>query len=462
VTLLSKVKIGLEIHMQLNTKSKLFCACKTKSKSPNTATCEVCLGMPGSKPVLNKKALDFAVMLSLALNCNVSKESRFDRKTYFYPDLPKNYQITQYHSPISENGKVLVQDKIIRIRRVQLEEDPGSITYPHHIDISKYSLIDYNRSGMPLCEIVTDPDFSSSKEIKLFLKQIISIAKHLKIYTSDKSFRVDTNVSIGRNSRVEIKNVGSIKDVVSAIESEVFRQRQEIENGQKIKQETRRFSGSSTVRMREKETEEDYGYIVDPDLPTLFINATQLRKIQKSMPELPDQRMQRMMKQYKLNKSQALAIVSEKELADFYERVAKDTDPQIAASWISTQLLKVLNYNNLNFSETHLEAQHFAPFLNLITAGKIGDRAADLLLRALVLKPQNPSKLAAKLKLLTLTDSELVTLIKSVLNKYKKQTNQYKLGDSKILAFLMGRVINASKGRADAKKVRQEIVKYLA
>ena len=462
MTLLSKVKIGLEIHMPLNTKSKLFCPCKTKSKSPNTATCEVCLGMPGSKPVLNKKALEFAVMLSLALSCKVSKESRFDRKTYFYPDLPKNYQITQYNSPISENGQVLVQGKIIRIRRVQLEEDPGSITYPYHIDISKYSLIDYNRSGVPLCEIVTDPDFSSSKEVKQFLKQIISIAKHLKIYTSDKSFRVDTNVSIGRNPRVEIKNIGSIKDVVSAIECEVFRQQQEIENGQKIKQETRRFSGSSTMLMREKETEEDYGYIIDPDLPTLFINTIQIRKIQKSMPELPDQRMQRMMKQYKLNKSQAQAIVSEKELADFYERVAKDIDSKLAASWISTQLLKVLNYNNLSFSETHLEAQHFTPVLNMIQKGKISDRAAELLLRALVLKPQNSNKLAVKLKLLTLTDQELSKLTKSVLMKHEKQTNQYKLGDSKILAFLIGRVIKSSKGRADAKKVRQEIVKYLA
>jgi aspartyl-tRNA(Asn)/glutamyl-tRNA(Gln) amidotransferase subunit B len=459
---LSKVKIGLEIHAQLNTNSKLFCGCKTKSATPNTATCEVCLGMPGSKPVLNKKALDFAVMLSLALNCKVAKASRFDRKTYFYPDLPKNYQITQYHSPIAEDGHVFVQSKKIKIRRIQLEEDPGSITYPQHIDISNYALVDYNRSGYPLCEIVTDPDFSSSKEVKQFLKLIVSIVKHLKVYTSDRSFRVDTNVSIGRNPRVEIKNVGSIKDVVSAIEYEVFRQKQEIENGQRIKQETRRFNGSATVSMRGKETEEEYGYIIDPDLPVIVISDAQLKKIVKAMPELPSQRMQRMMQQYKINKHQAIAIVSEKELADFYEKVAKDTDAQLAASWISTQLLKVLNYNNLFFSETDLDVQHFVPFLNLIRKSKISDRAADLLLRELVLKPQHPGTLADKLKLLTLTDAKLLELTVSVLKKHKKQTEQYKRGDSKIIAFLIGQVIKESKGRADAKKVKQEIVKYLA
>jgi aspartyl-tRNA(Asn)/glutamyl-tRNA(Gln) amidotransferase subunit B len=454
-------KIGLEIHIQLNTKSKLFCTCSTNLARPNSHVCEICLGMPGSKPVLNKKAVEFSVMLAFALNCKVPKISRFDRKTYFYPDLPKNYQITQYNFPIAQKGYLQILNNKIKIRRIQIEEDPGSITYPQHIDVSKYSLIDYNRSGFPLCEVVTEPDFSSSKEVKKFLKMFISIIKHLGIYSSNNSFRVDTNVSIGRNPRVEIKNIGSIKDVVSAIDHEIYRQKFVLESGKKITQQTRRFTGLTTEAMREKETEEEYGYIIDPDLPPIVLTALQINQIKKKLPELPYQRAKRMFNQYKINKHQALAIVSEKELADFYEKVVKHIEPKFTAGWVSTQLLKVLNYNNLSFSETKLGSQHFVMFLNLIKLGKISDRAADLLLRELVLKPQNPKKLAEELNLLNLTDNELSKLTKSVLKKYSKQANQYKRGESKILSFLIGQVVKESKGRADAKKSKQEIIKYL-
>jgi aspartyl-tRNA(Asn)/glutamyl-tRNA(Gln) amidotransferase subunit B len=452
-------KIGLEIHVQLNTKSKLFCTCSTSLTRPNSHVCDVCLGMPGSKPVLNKKAVDFSVMLALALNCNVPKISRFDRKTYFYPDLPKNYQITQYNFPIAQKGYLQILNNKIRIRRIQIEEDPGAITYPHHIDVSKYSLIDYNRSGFPLCEVVTEPDFSSSKEVKKFLKMFISMIKHLGIYSSNNSFRVDTNVSIGRNPRVEIKNIGSIKDVVSAIECEIYRQKFVLESGKKITQQTRRFTGSTTEAMREKETEEEYGYIIDPDLPPIVLTALQINQIKKKLPELPYQRAKRMFNQYKINKHQALAIVSEKELADFYENVVKHIEPKFAAGWISTQLLKVLNYNNICFSEIKLTSQHFISFLKLIQSKEISDRAADLLLRELVLKPQNPKKLAEKLNLLNLTEDELFKLIKTVLKKNKNSVDQYKKGKTKVLAFLIGQVIRESKGRADAKRVKELITK---
>jgi len=457
---LNGARIGLEIHVQLNTKRKLFCFCSTKATKPNTQVCEVCLGMPGAKPMLNNRALMFAIGLALALKSGINELSRFDRKTYFYPDLPKNYQITQYHYPLSRGGYIELNNKKIRITRIQLEEDPGAITYTQHIDVSKYSLIDYNRSGIPLCEVVTEPDFSSAKEVKQFLKKFVSIIKHLKIYSSAMSLRVDTNVSIGKNPRVEIKNIGSIKDVVSAIDHEIFRQTQLIQKKEKIKQETRRFTGSSTQLMREKETEEDYGYIIDPDLPPI-IPGRWLQDIFKSMPELPDQRVQRMMKQYNINKHQALAIVSEKELADFFEAVAKKVNPKLVASWTAGQLLKVLNYNNFFFSETKLKPPQFVSFLELVQEDEISDRAGDLLLRELVLNPQNPKQLARKLNFLKMTDKELLKLTKAVLKKHRQAIEQYKKGKQKPLMFLIGQVISESKGRADAKKVKKEIIKNL-
>jgi len=270
------------------------------------------------------------------------------------------------------------------------------------------------------------------------------------------SFRVDTNVSIGRNPRVEIKNIGSIKDVVAAIEYELFRQNQMIANRTRIRQQTRRFTGSSTKLMREKETEEDYGYIIDPDLPPVVMYYHHLDSIKEMMPELPHQRVQRMIRQYKINKHQALAIVSEKELADFFEAVAKRTDAKLAASWTAGQLLKVLNYNNLFFSETKLKPPHFTAFLQLIQAGEISDRAGDLLLRELVLKPQPPKQLAQKLNFLKMTDEEMLKLTKQVL-KNKPIVEQYKKGNQKVLMFLIGQVIKASNGRADAKKIKKMI-----
>jgi aspartyl-tRNA(Asn)/glutamyl-tRNA(Gln) amidotransferase subunit B len=455
---LSKAKIGLEIHIQLNTKRKLFCFCSTRSVRPNTQVCETCLGMPGAKPMLNYEAFWSTVKLAFALNCAIPNSTRFDRKVYFYPDLPKNYQITQYNYPIASKGYLQIPNKRIGITRLQLEEDPGAITYPPSLD---YSLIDYNRSGIPLCEVVTDPDFTSAKEVKQFLKLLISLVKHLGIYTSDKSFRVDTNVSIDGGQRVEIKNIGSIKDVASAIKCEIFRQNFIKSEGKQITQETRRFTGSSTEAMRTKETEEDYGYIIDPDLPPMIFIQRDLDVIKKQMPELPVQRAKRFFTQYKINKHQAYAIVSEKELADFYEKIAKYVDPKLTANWISTQLLKVLNYNNLFFSETKLEPQQFATFLRMLQSGEISDRAADLLLRELVLKPQNPKLLAKRLNLLSMTDEEVLKLTKSIILKQKPIVQQYKKGNQKILMFLIGQVIKESKGRADAKKVKDLILKHI-
>ncbi len=458
---LNEAKIGLEIHIQLNTKRKLFCYCSTKPAKPNAHTCEVCLGMPGSKPMLNKKALTSALMLSLALYSGVCEMTRFDRKTYFYPDLPKNYQITQYNYPLSRGGYIQINDKKIRITRIQLEEDPGAIIYPKHIDMSDYSLIDYNRSGIPLCEVVTEPDFTSSKEVKKFLKQLISIVKHLKIYNSDKSFRVDTNVSVGANPRVEIKNIGSIRDVASAIEYEIFRQKHAIADGEKIQQETRRWNGSATEVTREKETEEDYGYIVDSDLPAINPVQFGLHKIFESMPELPLKRVERMMTQYNINRHQALAIVSEKELADLYENVSKELDPKFVASWISVQLLKVLNYNNRLFSETKLNSKHFTELLKLIENKKISERAGELLLRKLVVKPKNPTKLAEDLNLINLSEHETFEIIKHILNKQRKLVEQYRQGKTKILSFLIGQIVKESNGRADAKLVKKMVLNLL-
>ena len=460
----NKLKIGLEVHVQLNTKSKLFCSCTTSADEPNGATCDVCLGMPGSKPVVNRKAVEFAVKLGLALNCKILRDCFFSRKTYFYPDMAKNYQITQYEKPVASDGHLFVGKKKIVIRRLQLEEDPAAIKYPEGIKFSEYILIDYNRAGVPLVEIVTDPDFSSPEEARQFLEILQSILEYIGVLdTRNGTIRVDANISVAPHPRVEIKNITGFREVEKALRFEIVRQDSHIKRGEVTKAiETRLYDPvtKSTELMRVKETEEEYGYIFDPDLVRLEFSKEFVNSLQKQLPELPQQKAARFTKAYKITEEEADSIVTELDLADVFEKIAK-LDAGLAARWISVYLKKVLNFNSLRFSDTKLAEEHLTSFLKIIKNEEISQRGGELLLRELVLKPQDPHKLAEKMNLLQLKDAELEKAVKKVVAANAQAVKEYKAGGEKALQFLVGQVIRETKGRADAKAVLELLKKII-
>ncbi|MCW1293017.1 MAG: Asp-tRNA(Asn)/Glu-tRNA(Gln) amidotransferase subunit GatB [Candidatus Parvarchaeota archaeon] len=382
-------KIGLEIHVALNTKTKLFCKDSTESNSPNTSVCPICLGYPGSKPQLNKKAIDLAIKAALMLNCKVRTKFWFDRKIYFYPDLAKNFQITQHEATIGYDGHFSIRNKEIRIREIHLEEDPAKIVYTGSIENSKYVLLDYNRSGVPLIEIVTEPDFSNSNEVALFLRKLIRYLEYLDLFNSSRegAIRCDVNVSIEGGERVEVKNVSGIENIKRAIDYEILRQTTLLNKGEKIKRETRHFDETLgiTIGLRSKETEEDYGYIYEPDIPIIKINEEKIEKLKNEVGELPDQRKERIVLQYKINNELATAIVSERDLADLFEYCCKEiNDYQFVAKWIGNYLKKSLNWNNIKFSQSKVTKEKFLEFLKDIKNKKINEREAKELIKTFV------------------------------------------------------------------------------
>ncbi len=454
------VKIGLEVHVQLSTLSKLFCHCPVSEAEPNSLVCEVCLGMPGSKPVLNKKAVEYAIMLASALNCKINREFFFSRKIYFYPDLAKNYQITQYESPIGESGFIDVDGEKIRIKRVHLEEDPASLIHESNTD---YCLVDYNRSGVPLCEIVTEPDIKSPLQARKFLDKFLNIISYLGIY--DQSIgvlKVDCNISIDGGERVEIKNVTGFRAVEDAFEAELLRQISEKNAGNKIERETRGFDASlkSTYSLRKKETEEDYGYIFDPDLPKIEISQDWLEKIKASIPELPEQKALRFMKQYGLKEYDAKVLVGDKLISEIFEDCAK-IDVKIATKIISRELLGVLNYNSLQLSSTKITSSGIAGLVKLLSLGKVSEKNAKESLIKYALDGVEPEHYLSSNNLLM--DSSVVDIssaVKSVVEENKSAFSDFKSGSSKALNFLIGAVMKKLRGKADARIVRKEIEKF--
>lgn len=450
-------KIGLEIHVQLNTKSKLFCGCITQGGEPNTATCEICLGMPGSKPTINAKAVEFAIKLANAFNCKIATNSFFARKTYFYPDMSKNFQITQYEKPIAADGSLDIKGKFIRIRRIQLEEDPAALKHPEGMQYSNYVLIDYNRAGTPLCEIVTEPDIETGKQARELLEHLAIILEYIGIFDPQLcKLRTDVNISVAGHERVEVKNITGFANVEKAINYEIVRQESRAARGESIKIiETYLFDEETgtTQLMRAKESEEEYGYIYEPDLVVLELTHSLLAKIKKNMPELPQQRATRFVKIYKINKAQADSIISELAIAELFESVAKKLHPQICARWITVYLKKVLNYNSLRFASTKLTKAYFETFLKLIITRKISQRGAELLLRQLVVEPKDPQILAKEMNLFLSKEKELIKAVKQVLSKNPKAVADYKSGKEKALQYLVGAVVKETKGRADAKSV---------
>ena len=372
-----KVKIGLEVHVGLKTNSKLFCSCKLPEHidAPNTHTCPICLGYPGARPVLNKAALDAAIKLCLALDCKISSSLIFSRKTYFYPDLAKNFQITQYEEPLGKGGAVKLMQREIELTRIHIEEDPASIIYPQGAEDSTYVHIDYNRSGTPLVEIVTEPVMTSPKEAREFMNRLLTVVQYLDIVAQEVVMKADVNVSIEESGyqRVEIKNVTGFKDVEKALNYEIARQRMCVRHRRPIVLETRGWNGRATVSQRLKETEADYGYIIEPDLPTLEIDEALIQSLEDQMTELAPQKAKRYFSDFGIDERTADVLASELALAELYEQIAKEADPVLSAKWLRGELLRVLNYNKKTLAQVDITAKHLIDLILLVQTKEIAE-----------------------------------------------------------------------------------------
>lgn len=462
------IVIGLEIHVELNTQTKLFCGCPTQgSEEPNTRTCVTCLGMPGSKPVLNKKAVEHAIKLCLALNCKMSKELIFSRKSYFYPDMSKNYQVTQYEMPLGQKGKLKLRGEEVGITRVHMEEDPASLVHPAGMQRSPYVLVDYNRSGNPLVEIVTEPELKSAGQAREFMKQLITTLGYLKIFDVNEGIiKADANVSIKESGyvRQEVKNITGFKEIERALNYEIERQKKEVSEGKKLEQETRSWDSEKgiTFLLRKKETEEDYGYIMDTDLVKTDITEDMLNKINEVMPELVHDKIEKFISKHKLKKKDAEVIAAEIELAELYEAVAKEINPILAAKWLRRELVRVLNYNKKELCEIEADEKHIIALLSLVESKKITDNVAQKLLEKLIEKPFDVKEYVIKENLGAVSDSkELEKYCKEAIDENPKAVEDYKAGEEKSFNFLVGQVMRKTKGKATPKEVNEIMKKII-
>ena len=464
-----KTIMGLELHVHLLTKSKFFCSCPTdyEGKEPNSVTCPVCLGFPGSKPKVNKKAIDFGIMVAKALNCKINSPMFFSRKSYFYPDMPKNFQISQYEIPLAIEGYLEITDKKIRIRRVHLEEDPARLAHVGgDISSAQYVLVDYNRSGIPMVEIVTEPDFNSTKEVREFLSKLSSILEHLEVAdpTKEGALRVDANISLEGGERVEIKNITGFANVEKALSYEIVRQENLRRMNINVQRETRHFDATSkmTVSLRKKEFEEDYGYIFEPDLTEIEISREWVGELERKLPELPDARIARFVKEYKISERDAKVIVYvDKALADFFEACCKMyKKPVEVAKWVVTDLLKCLNFQGIRIRESKVKPKTFVELLELIEKGKITERLAKEIIKEYAATGKSPKEIIKKKGLSLMEKDKLVSAVKEVIKENKQAVGEYKSGKAKAVQFLIGQVLRKIKARADPKEI-EKLIKEL-
>ena len=467
--------IGLEVHVQLTSlRTKLFCSCSAdyRGAPPNTHVCPVCLGFPGALPVVNRRAVEHAIQVCLALNGNVAEKLRFDRKHYFYPDLPKNYQITQYLEPICSGGFVEIETatgpKRIRIRRVNMEEDPGRIVYPGGSPLtSPYILVDYNRSGVALLEIVTEPDLSSPDEAVEFLEKLRSILEHLGVCDCglEGAMRVDANVSIEGGERVEIKNIGSFHEVKRALAYEITRQRDVLLKGGKVRRETRHWDPVRKVTLpaRVKETEEDYRYMPDPNLPPVAIPRDLVEKLKATLPELPDARAKRIAEQYGLKPAVAKVLVRRKVLADFFEDAARlyKGDYRRMANYLVNDLLNWLKDEDLQGLYRKVKPEHLAKLMKLLDRGVISIRQAKEMAEHIAKKGADPEKLVKELGYTRITDPEaLRPVVEKVFRENPKAVCDA-LRNPKAVNYLVGMVMRETRGRADPALARTLVLEKL-
>ena len=463
------VRIGLEVHVQLNKlNTKLFCGCSTNyhDSEPNTHVCPVCLGLPGSLPVINKRAVEFAIKIGLALNCNIVEQTQFHRKNYYYPDLPKGFQTTQYDYPIASQGRIVIEgedgERIIRITRAHMEEDPGRLQHMGSIDKSKGTLINYNRSGMTLIEIVSEPDMRSPKEARRYLDKLRSILDYLDVFNGDLegAMRVDANVSVFYGDRVEVKNISSFKGAERALLYEIMRQKNQVRRGGKITMETRHFDEARgvTLSMRTKEDEHDYRYFPEPDLVPLRV-ADWVPGVQKTLPELPDAKKDRFIREYGIADMHAKALTSDKFIANYYEAVAHEINPKIAAVWVADILKGELNYRDISVDAFKVE--DIVEIIILVTENKITERSGVEIIRTILDNGGTPAAIVKEKGLIKVEDDIVTKAVAEALDENPEALQDYLGGKEKSLNFLVGQVMKKTAGRSDAKTTREMIIERI-
>jgi aspartyl-tRNA(Asn)/glutamyl-tRNA(Gln) amidotransferase subunit B len=474
----AQVVVGLEVHCQLDTKSKLFCGCSTdyRDDGPNTHVCPICLGLPGTMPMINKKVIEYAMKVGKALNCEVSEESEFSRKNYFYPDLNKAYQITQYDKPLALGGYVEIEgddgkERKIRLTRIHVEEDPGRLVHMGNAERGRYSLVDYNRAGIPLIEIVSEPDMRSPKEARKFLNKLRATLEYLGVFDSDKegSLRVDANISLKGSERVEVKNISSYKGVEKALTFEVTRQKNLLRRGLKVDRETRHYleARGITQSARSKEQENDYRYFPEPDLRPLRVKSW-VKDI--ALPELPDARRERFVAQYSCSLNHARTLTGELKMANFFESVvAQNKDAcALAATWIADTLTGELNYRDMGIES--VDPAKFAGLLALLKAGTITDKSGVEVLRVMLDEQhkgetvETPDAIVKRLNLARTSgdDGALLAAIQEVIRENPKAIEDYKAGKKGALNFLVGQVMKKTRGRSDPGELNTLMTKALS
>ncbi|MBS3898967.1 MAG: Asp-tRNA(Asn)/Glu-tRNA(Gln) amidotransferase subunit GatB [Dethiobacter sp.] len=462
--------IGLEVHVELATATKIFCSCPTEfGKEPNTHVCPVCLGLPGSLPVLNKRVVEFAIKAGLALNCQIPRFAKFDRKNYFYPDLPKAYQISQYDLPLAISGylefEVNGETKRVGITRVHLEEDAGKLV---HAEFADYSLADYNRTGVPLIEIVSEPDLRSPEEAKAYLEKLKSVIQYTGISDvkmEEGSLRCDANVSIMPagskefGTRSEIKNMNSFKAVQRGLAYEVERQKEVLEAGGKVVQETRRWDEHKgvTYAMRSKEEAHDYRYFPDPDLVPVMVEPAWVEEIRQSLPEMPDARRKRYQSEWGLPEYDAAVITASKAMADFFEAtLAEYHDAKAVANSLLGEILKYLNAQGIEIHQTKLTPAHLAELLMLQADGTISGKIAKTVFEEMFSSGKKAAEIVQEQGLVQISDKDAIAaIIAQVIADNPKSVQDFKAGTEKALGFLVGQVMKISKGRANPEMANQ-------
>ncbi len=470
--------IGLEVHAELLTQSKMFCGCAVVDSTispPNSSVCEICTGMPGTLPVINRKAVEFALRVALALNCEAAETSVFARKNYFYPDLPKGYQISQYELPLAEHGWLDIEVdhtvKKIRVRRVHLEEDTGKLVHQ-----PSRSLVDYNRSGVPLLEIVSEPDLNSVDEVRAYATALRSLLRYLKVNSGDMEkgvIRFEANVSVretGSNelkTRTEIKNLNSFRAMMRAIDFEIERQSEMLRQGLPVVQETLGWDEalSKTISQRSKEEAHDYRYFPEPDLPPLSVDPSWIVQIQKDLPELPYEKRRRLVQAYSVSSYTARILAEDRAVADFFEdatKAAPEISPQKIANWISGDLFGILHEDNLLIEDSPVSPSALANLVTMVEGGEINASIGKQVLEKMVHSGEMPEDIVEAGDLAMVKDPSTVrTLVVQVIGENPQQLDTYLAGKSGVADWFFGQVMRASRGKADPALVRKVLYEEL-
>ena len=466
-----EIVIGLEVHAELSTKTKIFCSCPTEfGGEPNTHTCPICMAMPGTLPVLNEKVVEYAVKAGLATNCEIARDSKNDRKNYFYPDLPKSYQISQYDKPLCEHGVVEIEDdegnpKTVRLTRIHIEEDAGKL---NHNEFGGGSLVDLNRAGVPLIESVSEPDLRSAKEAERYLRKLKSIFEYIEVSDckmQEGSLRADVNVSVRKKgetkfgTRTEMKNMNSFRAIVRAIEYEANRQIDVLEEGGVIEQETLRWDDVSgrTFSMRDKEDAQDYRYFPDPDLVAIRLSDEYIEKIRKELPELPESRRKRYMEEFKLSEKDARLLTASKYLSDLFEKAEQITgNAKAVANWILSDISRILNEKELEADQIPFTAEELAKVIQLIEKGTISSAIAKKVVEELFENPKDPEEIIQEKGWIQISDEgAILEVVKKVIEENPQSVSDFKGGKEKALGFLVGQAMKETKGKANPQMLNQ-------